>query len=311
MRRVLLLLLLFSNVANAQTKSTSAGAEAPGAALHTRELLWTKMSQEIVRKEQGSDGVLGVVVRDLTDGRELAINADAVFPTASCIKLALLTELYRQSQTGSGARLTDTYTLNEHDLVPDSYVMQNLTPNVSRVTNRDLAAFVVAVSDNTATNLLIERVGMENVNRMLDSADLHQTRLRRKMVDSAAARAGRENVSTPREMALLMEDIYRARILDRQSSDSLLRLLSTPKDSWIPRLLPDVKITNKPGSLDGVRNDVGIVLLKNHPYVISVFSTYARDEHVAEDVISQISLLAYNYFSQVENASAYGRTLAP
>ncbi|HUO60308.1 MAG TPA: serine hydrolase [Candidatus Acidoferrales bacterium] len=310
MRKSLLFVLLFCSVVNAQTTSPTKG-EVPGVALHTRELLWTKMNQEILRTEQGFDGVLGVVVRDLTDGREIAINADEVFPTASCIKLALLTELYRQSQTGSGARLTDTYILDERDLVPDSYVMQNLTPNVSRVTNRDLATFVVAVSDNAATNLLIDRVGMENVNRMLNSADLHETRLRRKMMDAEAAKAGRENVSTAREMALLMEDIYRARILDRQSSDDLLRLLSTPKDSWIPRLLPDVKIANKPGALDGVRNDVGIVLLKNHPYVICVFSTYAHDEHAAENVISQISLLAYKYFSQVENASAYGRTLAP
>ena len=310
MHKGLLFVLLFCSVVNAQTTSPTKG-EVPGVALHTRELLWTKMNQEILRTEQGFDGVLGVVVRDLTDGREIAINADEVFPTASCIKLALLTELYRQSQTGSGARLTDTYILDERDLVPDSYVMQNLTPNVSRVTNRDLATFVVAVSDNAATNLLIDRVGMENVNRMLNSADLHETRLRRKMMDAEAAKAGRENVSTAREMALLMEDIYRARILDRQSSDDLLRLLSTPKDSWIPRLLPDVKIANKPGSLDGVRNDVGIVLLKNHPYVICVFSTYAHDEHATENVISQISLLAYKYFSQVENASAYGRTLAP
>lgn len=79
----------------------------------------------------------------------------------------------------------------------DDYKRRLFTPGVTRLTLRDLATMMVAVSDNSATNVLIGRVGMENVNAMLDSLGLHATRLRRQMMDLKAASEGRENVSTP------------------------------------------------------------------------------------------------------------------
>ncbi len=268
------------------------------------------MTGEVTRVENGFDGAMGVVIRDLSDGREFVLNGDDIFPTASSIKLPLLAELYRQSQSGTGAKLTDLYTFRKEDLVEDSAVMQNLTPGVTRVTNRDLAGFVVAVSDNAATNVLIDRVGMENVNRMLDSFGLHQTRLRRKMIDIEAAKKGNENVSTPREMSALLEAIYRKKVLNPEMTEDFFNLMCTTKDSPLPRLLPDgTRIANKPGELDGVRTDSGIVFLKQRPYVISVMTTYARDEHAASEAISRISLIAYRYFEAVAIGSDYGRKM--
>jgi beta-lactamase class A len=283
---------------------------ATGTPLHTRELLWQKLSSDVTFIQQRFDGVMGLAIRDLTDGRELLINADDVFPTASSIKIAVIAELYRQSQTGQGARLSDLYSVRAEDMVPDSAIMQNLTPGVSRVTNRDLAGFVVAVSDNAATNVLIDRVGLDNVNRMLDSLGLRQTRLRRKMMDLQAAQQGRENVSTPREMTALLESIYRGKLLNQQLSDDFFKLLSTTKDSEIPRLLPEeVKVADKHGALDGVRTDSGIVFLKDRPFVISVMTSYARDERDAENAISDIALQAFRYFETVSGASEYGRRM--
>jgi beta-lactamase class A len=287
--------------------STFSVTETP---LHTRELLWQKLTSDVTHIQQKFDGVMGVAIRDLTDGRELLINADAVFPTASSIKIAIIAELYRQSQAGQGARLSDLYIVRTEDMAPDSAIMQNLTPGVSRVTNRDLAGFVVAVSDNAATNVLIDRVGLDNINRMLDSLGLHQTRLRRKMMDLPAAQQGRENVSTPREMTTLLESIYRGKLLNPQLSNDFFKLLSTTKDSEIPRLLPeDVKVADKPGSLDGVRTDSGIVFVKDRPFVISVMTSYARDERAAENAISEIALQAFRYFETVSGASEYGRRM--
>lgn len=321
MRVILSILLLVagalgqtsSHPAVAQPVSASASPGVAGAtALHTRQLRWQKLTSDILQVQRDFDGVMGIAIRDLTDGRALLINADEIFPTASSIKVPLLAELYRQSQSGQGARLGDLYTMRKEDLVPDSAIMENLTPGVSRVTNRDLAGFVVAVSDNAATNVLIDRVGMDNVNNMLDSVGLHQTRLRRKMMDIRAAQEGRENVSTPREMAALWEDIYRNKILTQELSGDFLRLFTTTKDSQIPRLLPgDVKVANKPGALDGIRTDSGVVLLKQRPFVISVMTSYARDEHGAEEAISRIALAAYHYFEAAGNSSDYGRRMSP
>src|SRR5206468_7579596 len=118
-----------------------------------------------------------------------------LFPQASAIKNAVLAELYHQAQQGK-FKLTDLYTVESSDLVPDSDIMNGLTPGVTRITLGDLATMMVAVSDNAATNVLIDRVGMQNVNAMLDSLGLTHTRLRRKMMDLQAAKEGRENISS-------------------------------------------------------------------------------------------------------------------
>jgi beta-lactamase class A len=300
-RRTVFFLVLICAMAQAQT------AQKPE---HTRELLWQKMTAQVSEVQSHFDGTMGIVIRDLTDGREFVLNADDVFPTASSIKLPMLAELYRQSQSGTGAKLTDLYTFRKEDLVPDSAIMENLTTGVSKVTNRDLAGMVVAVSDNSATNVLIDRVGMDNVNKMLDSLGLHTTRLRRHMMDLKAAKQGNENISSPREMASLIETIYRGKLLNKEMTDDFFRLMTTKKESPIPRLLPDdLKIANKPGELDGVRCDSGLVFEKNRPYVISVMTTYARDEHAASDSIAQISLIAWRYFHAVGIGSEYGRKM--
>ncbi len=169
------------------------------------DLLRTKLETRIRDIADKFDGVMGVAILDMTDGRIFSLNADRVFSTASSIKIAVLVELYRQDQeTRSGAkgkaRLDDTYTFDPKDLVEDSRIMAGLTAGVTHVTNRDLAQFMVAVSDNAAANILIDRVGKDNVNATLRALGLSKTMLRRKMVDIAAARRGDENVATPEEM---------------------------------------------------------------------------------------------------------------
>lgn len=272
------------------------------------DVLWHKFDDRVTHIANQAEGVVGVSIVDLTDGRELAINADQTLATASSIKVALLAELYRQSAHGGPAKLSDTYVVNQADLVPDSYIMGGLTPGVTRLTNRDLATMVVAVSDNSATNVLIDHVGMANVNAMLDSLGLTHMRLQRKMMDVAAAQAGRENIATPREFTRFFQDIYQGKLFDRQMTEDYFKLLSTSKDSSIPRLLPsDVQIANKPGALDGLRNDVGIVFVKNRPFAIAVMTGYLRNDADGERTISRIARAAYDYFSVLGANSQYGR----
>jgi beta-lactamase class A len=198
------------------------------------------------------------------------------------------------------------------DLVPDSDIMGGLTPGVTRITLRDLATMMVAVSDNSATNVLIDRVGMDNVIAMLDSLNLPHTRLRRKMMDLEAAKHGRENISTPREMMTLLEDIYQGKVLNKEMTADFFKLLSTNKSSWIPHDLPaEVKIANKPGALEGVRNDSGIVFVEGRPYVICVMTTFLRNERDGEEAISKISLAAFRMFDRLSRASEYGRVISP
>jgi beta-lactamase class A len=279
------------------------------------DLLWQKLETRVEEIANRLDGVMGVAILDLTHGWILLHNADRVFPAASSIKIAILLELYRQDQEArAGAKgkamLNDVYTFDSKDLVEDSRIMAGLTPGVTRVTNRDLAQFMVAVSDNTAANILIERVGRDNVNAILLRLGLSKTTLRRKMMDIAAARRGDENVATPQEMVRLLEAIYKEKALNKQTTAELINQLSTKKDSYIPRLLPgNVQVANKPGELEAVRNDSGIAYAQNRPFAISVMTAYDRDEKAAERAISEVALEAYRYFEMRGKTSEYGRVL--
>src|SRR3984893_3784413 len=178
-------------------------------------VLWMKLEKSIRDIDRGLDVVMGVAIVDLTDGHKYLLRANDVYPQASSIKICVLAELYRQAQQGK-LKLTDLYTVNAADLVQDSDIMGGLTPGVTQITLRDLATMMVAVSDNSATNVLIDRVGMDNVNAFLKAQGLRDTRLRRKMMDLKAAAEGRENVSTPNEMLNLLQALYRDENLDRE-----------------------------------------------------------------------------------------------
>jgi len=293
----------------------TAVAQAPSNPAPTRrekeEVLWQKLEGAMRDIDAQLDGAMGVAIEDLTTGNHIFLHADEVFAQASSIKITVLAELYRQAQQGK-LKLTDLYTVQASDLVPDSDIMGGLTPGVTRITLRDLATMMVAVSDNSATNVLIDRVGMDNVIAMLDSLNLPHTRLRRKMMDLEAAKHGRENISTPREMMTLLEDIYQGKILNQEMIADFFKVLSTNKSSWIPRDLPaEVKIANKPGALEGVRNDSGIVFVEGRPYVICVMTTFLRNERDGEEAISKVSLATFRMFDRLSRASEYGRVISP
>jgi beta-lactamase class A len=274
------------------------------------QILWQKLEATIGAVDRNLDGILGVAILDLTTGQKYMLHADEVLPTASSIKIAILAELYRQAQQGK-IKLGDLYTLQSSDLVSGSGIAGALTPGVTRLTIRDVAALMISVSDNSATNIIIDRIGMENVNALLDSLGLTHTRLRRKMMDVKAAAEGRENVATPREMVQLLEDLYRGKILNKQMTDEFFALLSVHKESYIPRELPeDLRVANKPGELEGVRNDSGVVFTGNRPFAISVMTTYLRREKDGGDAIVRIATAAYQLFDRLSRSSQYGRVIS-
>jgi beta-lactamase class A len=305
--------VLLVTTALAQTASVSPQS-APSQekqAPEKQKVLWQKLEFGIHDVDNHLDGVMGVAIEDLKTGDQFFLHENEVFAQASSIKITVLANLYLQAQQGT-LKLTDLYTVQSSDLVPDSDIMNGLTPGVTRITLRDLATMMVAVSDNSATNVLIDRVGMANVNAMLDSLGLTHTRLRRKMMDLEAAKQGRENISTPREMMILLEALYGGKVMNKESTEDFFKILSTNKDSWIPRDLPaDVKIANKPGSLEAVRNDSGIVFVEGRPYVICVMTAFLANERDGEEAISKVSLATWRMFDRLSRATEYGRVVSP
>lgn len=274
--------------------------------------LWSRMTADVARIASEVDGRVGVFIQSLQTGDTFSLRGDEAFPAASTIKLALLFELYRQSgREEGGAKLSDGYLLQPRDLVADSAILGNMAPG-TRLTNQDLALFTVVVSDNSATNILVDRLGMARVNATLEALGLQQTRLRRKMMDLQAARQGRENLSSPADLAGILAAIHRGPLLGPDARAGLMRLLATPKAGFLTRLLPDdLVVANKPGVLSGVRNDAGIVFVKGHPFVIAVMASHLRDERQGEAAIAEIGRRAAAFFEVAAAASPEGRLFAP
>jgi beta-lactamase class A len=297
-------------VALALSVAAAAGAaeqRAPGA---KHEALLKKLEARIDAVDAGFDGALGVAIVDLASGRELLRLADEVFPAASIIKVAVLAELFRQDQSGRGARLSDGYLVDAKDLVPGSAMLDGMTPGVTRLSNRDLATFMIGVSDNAATNVLIDRVGLEQVNLLLDGLGLRQTRLRRKMMDVAAAGAGQENTITAREAAALLAKLHGEEVLDASHTGGFWKALATPKQSFLG--LPEgTRYASKTGSLEGVRGEAGIVFATSRSFVIVVLTALAGDETRAEAVIAEIGRAAFEAFDRLGRATPEGRVLHP
>jgi beta-lactamase class A len=277
-----------------------------------QDVLWKQAVESIQSIVQQTDAVIGIAILDLTDQRSFYLNADAVYPTASTIKIAVLGELYSQHERaasgGSGAKLSDTYVVDAKHWVGGEGVLATMTPGVSRLTNRDLATLVVSLSDNSATNVLIDRVGMDNVNSWLTRQGLKETRLRRQMMDVKAAQEGRENTATPRELVALLRSLHEGRVFSKATTEDFFKMLSLQKSGYLTRLLPaELTIASKPGNLDGVRNDAGIVFVPGRPFAIAVMATFSGNDLAAEESIARIARAAWIYFDRVGKSSPLGR----
>jgi len=260
--------------------------------------------------EAGLDGILGLALKDLKTGKTFLINEREVFPQASSIKIAILLEAFKQAEEGR-LQLDEFIALEESRKVAGSGVLYYLGRPSLRLSVHDTAVLMVVLSDNTATNLLIDKVGMEAVNRRLDVLGLAKTRLRRKMMDLKAAAEGRENVSTPIEMMTLLEKLWKGDVLKEPYRKDLLEILTIPKDSPLRAGVPEgIAVAEKPGELEAVRCDSGIVQLTGRPYVICVMTTYLKHAADGNQAITRISRLAYEHFSRLERSSEIGRVVS-
>jgi beta-lactamase class A len=283
--------------------TAAAVPEQPAAAL--KEKCGARLS-EIARQV---DGVVGYEIVDLISGDRFAHLEREAFPTASSIKLAIVYELFKQVEEGR-IRLDEALVLDRSKAVGGSGVLVHLgTPTLSI---HDYAALMVTLSDNTATNVLIDRLGMDAINARVQSLGLKSTKLRRQMMDTAAARRGDENVSSPDDLVKLLQAMAgtHAAESDHVRMPEAIELLQLPKESRLRRGIPDtVPVADKPGELDGVRADAGIVFVKSRPYAFVVMTTFLRGEAEGERAIEEMSRTAYQYFSRLGASGPEGRRL--
>jgi beta-lactamase class A len=199
----------------------------------------------------------GILIADGDGTPLLEHNADDVFAAASVIKVPLVMALDAEAEGGA---LSLDERLPVGAKVDGSGILRDLR-DIVELSARDHAALAITLSDNTATNRLIDRVGVDVVNGYLDRWGCRTTRLRRRMYDFEAARNGLENVMTPREAARLLLALLHEDGIERAVAERVMALLERNQDdSMLRRYLPeDVRIAHKTGTLAAARNDIGII----------------------------------------------------
>lgn len=226
---------------------------------------------EIVRQvAEETPGRLGCHVCDPAGRVFASLRADERFSTASVIKVSILAALAAAVDHGDH-RWDEAVRVNAGDRAAGSGVIQYLSPR--EYTLRDAATLMIIVSDNRATNMIIDLLGLERINDYCRTSGWPGTILGRRMFDFEARDRGRDNFSTPRETADLLARLQAGTLLSAASTEVVLTMLRRQQllhklPAWLP---PDTAAGNKTGNMTGVENDSGILYLPGGPVVASVY----------------------------------------
>lgn len=270
-----------------------------------RKQLADKLQRDLQRAADAAPGVVGIAVVDITSGEQFCVNETLVFPQGSAIKIPILIELFRRTDAGD-LRLTERLPLRAADQVGGSGVLQYLSDSGSELSLHDLAIPMIVLSDNTATNMLIDRLGMPRVSQTMAELGAPGTRLQRKMIRPEESARGNENVSTPREAAALMVRLAKCALpMTAASCARVKKILEIPKGGPFREPIPgSVPVAWKPGGIEGVQTAWGLVNVPGAPYAIAIMVNYGPDDMNA--TIREVSSIAYRYFTQIARSSPHG-----
>ena len=230
------------------------------------------------------------------DGRILfQCNPSQKTPSASIIKVPILMVLFEQIESGR-ISMEEKYTLRDEDKVGGSGELQHALAG-SSYTYGFLAREMIRQSDNVATNILIEKLGMDSISDMLRRNGFVNTQLNRYMMDFEAIKEGRQNYTSPDEINRLFLMLLSENYLSEDSRNEIIAILKECGDNLaIPRDLPEgVEVAHKTGTLDYVRGDAGIIF-GDKTLVLSVFVENFKEQKDADEVIAKISGLCVSRF---------------
>jgi beta-lactamase class A len=231
-------------------------------------------------------GVSGVIVREVGGNILFSQRADEVFPAASVIKIPLVMALYADAAEG---RLSLDERIPVGAVVGGTGILGDLR-DVSDVSLRDLAMLSIALSDNTATNRLIDRLGVARVDERMAEWGCVRTKLARGMFDWDAQRRGLENVATPAEISALLERLVCGELVDRGTSDAVIAMLERCQDDAMLRryLGKGVRVANKTGTLTATRNDAAIVFGPSRTVIVVALIREVQDHLAALHILGLI-----------------------
>lgn len=245
-------------------------------------------------------GNVAVVVKNLTTNEEIKINEKLVFPSASTIKLAIMSELLSKVNEGR-LNLDDTIELTKDMKTGGDGILKELNYG-HKFTLEEIMTLMIIVSDNMATNILINLLGMNSINETIQKIGLKSTKLQRKMMDSQASKEGRENLISADDLVHILELIYKGRNINEKYSELMISILKRQQvrgrlDLYLPE---EVVIAHKTGDLDNLEHDAGIVYLPNKEYIICVLTNQTETNKEGREIIGKISKMVYEEYLDIK-----------
>jgi beta-lactamase class A len=245
-----------------------------------------QLDQAVHAKIAGFPGKISIYAKNLQTAATYGLAGEAPVRTASTIKLAIMVECFFEASEGK-LSLSDPLKLTADEKVSGSGILQELS-NGDELPLRDMVDLMIVLSDNTATNLILNRIGGNAVNARMAQLGFEQTRVMRKILgdrndlkpfpsgitdEGAKPENKRWGIgrSSPREMVTILEKLYRGELVSKAASDDMLAILKRQRDrDGIGRDLKDIDIASKSGALDHLRSDVGIVYSKGGPIAMAI-----------------------------------------
>ena len=258
---------------------------------------------------KNTNKTISVAFQDVNQNFYLGINDTISLHAASTMKVPVMMEVYRQAESGRFAMDDLILVKNEFRSIVDSssYSLDIKEDGGDRLYSmighkesiRSLVNEMITYSGNLATNLLIEYVGAINVQELMMSFGATDIQVLRGVEDIKAYRAGKNNTTTAKDLALIFQEIYKGTYWDKNSREEMINILLDQKyRTKIPAKLPkQVKVAHKTGSITQIDHDSGIIFPENHvPYILVVLTKGFEDHGEAQECIADISLMIYDWY---------------
>ncbi len=251
------------------------------------------LQARVNQKISGFPGTVTLYAKNLLTGSSFGVQGEQPVRTASTIKLGIMVECFAEAAEGK-LQISEPIKLRASEKVSGSGILQELSDDIS-LPLRDVVDLMIVLSDNTATNLILDRIGGNAVNQRMAALGLTQTRVMRKILgDGSKLKSEVSGVtdegvkaenkkwgigrSSPREMVTILEKLYRGELVNKAASDDMLEILKRQRDrNGIGRDMKDVTIASKSGALEHLRSDVGIIYSKNGPIAMAITVDNIRD----------------------------------
>ncbi|MFF2754574.1 serine hydrolase [Psychrobacillus sp. NPDC058041] len=253
-----------------------------------------------------SEGTWGIVLEDLDLGERWELNGEDLFYAASVIKVPIMATIFNTSEHGETA-LTDLIVLKQDDLVGGSGVLQHLTPGTA-LSIKDIIMLMIIQSDNTATNILIDLVGVDNIVHTMKEIGMEKSTFYNKLMMNNPNPKGFNQI-TPNDISKLLKQMTTGELVSAEASDQMIGIMKKQQiKDCLPEKLPSPysnfnngmtawELAHKTGWIPGTRHDVGIFYVGQRKLIATVLSKDV-DDLLSKRILTEIGEEIYNYLQE-------------